>query len=1215
MSQKTGSTHRRYRLDMPQASSAELADIFAFEGERAIGEPTRYQIRFTHPQPDLSRTDYLNKPAAFVIQPPFNPIATLKPEPERRVQGVITGFSQRGGSQDETTYEVVLASRLALLRNVPKCRFFLEKSFPEIIEQILREHGFDKIRGSFEFNLYRQYGRRAFVMQWQEDDLTFITRLCRRSGIWFVCEEGKHCENVRFGDDFTHYRRDPDLTVPYRQYSGLESSGAESVDSLEMDAATLPTSYRVRTFSTERPVSEPIEAASRIKEDRTTYGEAYTWGTPDLSEDEAKTEALLRHEAAVAGQVVYRGTCNMLDLAPSCILKFSNRKLPDAECGLVTVRVKCSASRKQPYRVEFTAIPSDRQYRLPLLEHMWPRIEGVITGTIASPGGYKDPYLDAQGSYIVRIHADPDKRKPGLESCPMRLAKPFAGAGQTGFHFGLVEGTIVTVGFLWGCPDLPFISQVLHTAQDTDPINSAYPWATRNTLRTRSNNTFQLEDRAGREHIKVATEQGKSQLNLGHTVDRDQNERGIGAELRTDKTAVMRGGAGAMMTAYSRPGGRGHQIDMQETVAQLKEMLALAESLAQSAAASKASPADTSAQKAINAALSELRQPGALVTAPGPVGIVSGDGVQLAADGSIIATAKKGMHFSALKRFTVAARDLVSVFTQKGMSLIAAAGAVVVQAQRGRMQLASQEDMTIETVGGVLHVKSPKEIVLNVGGSYFRMTPDGIEMGTRGGILFRTNRLKKTGPAQMDLGGAAFAPKFVPFTTDCEVWRTNPKFTESTACASVPGPAQREESGNAGAVPLLAPSPGTASLINNRSDAAPLISARAGNAQIPSPPLQMRASPAGNGGLVLNDSANAPDDTVLPPDSDGRDGDNYVTDPLLLSNPAPCNWTMPNFEDTYAHRMEIASYYPWTDEQTHYAPGGNWRLSSGNGGITKFKVSFDGRFKTLTASVKVGVILMDIVEVDPATEAYVRLSNGLVKSVPYDSFGNGDNAPRGSVPDNLKFIHRDTSTYDFASKAQMIRNTLNKNSYKLILDGCSKAGACGCRISIKFDVEFVVVESRLEPHALECGKVIRLFPYAFRDDSANWGEVVAELKRTTNEYKKYDEDYTAAHECGHLFNYPDEYFQEGGAVHEQYVANQQLQFSKGHQLAGTPTWQLISENNLMGNGARKKISGGAAPDIPPYYMEYLRRWMTKHTKKKWRIGANVACWQNDENLL
>ncbi len=58
------------------------------------------------------------------------------------MQGVITGFAQLASSREETTYEVVLESRLALLRNAPKCRFFLDKSFPEIIEQILREHGF-----------------------------------------------------------------------------------------------------------------------------------------------------------------------------------------------------------------------------------------------------------------------------------------------------------------------------------------------------------------------------------------------------------------------------------------------------------------------------------------------------------------------------------------------------------------------------------------------------------------------------------------------------------------------------------------------------------------------------------------------------------------------------------------------------------------------------------------------------------------------------------------------------------------------------------------------------------------------------------------------------------------------------------------------------------------------------------------------------------------
>ncbi|WP_042304227.1 contractile injection system protein, VgrG/Pvc8 family, partial [Paraburkholderia kururiensis] len=296
--------------------------------------------------------------------------------------------------------------------------------------------------------------------------------------------------------------------------------GVESVSTLEMRAKSVPAKHTVRTFSTETPVSVPVEAASPIHDDHTTYGEACTWGTPDLNEQEAKEEAQLRREASLAEQIGYYGQCDMLDLTPGSVLKLSNHTLPDAKHGLLVVRTTCRASRREPYHVTFDAIPSDRQYRLPLKEETWPRIHGVITGTVASSGGWRDPYLGGQGDYIVHIHSDRDRRVPGLQSCPMRLAKPFAGPDQTGFHFGLIEGTIVTIGFLWGNPDLPYISQVLHTAQHTDPIVAGVPWGTRNTIRTRSNNTLEMDDRENRERIKVATEHGKTQLNLGYTVDR-----------------------------------------------------------------------------------------------------------------------------------------------------------------------------------------------------------------------------------------------------------------------------------------------------------------------------------------------------------------------------------------------------------------------------------------------------------------------------------------------------------------------------------------------------------------------------------------------------------------------------------------------------------------------------------------------------------------------
>jgi hypothetical protein len=187
--------------------------------------------------------------------------------------------------------------------------------------------------------------------------------------------------------------------VPYREPSGLFTGARESVQSLTMRAASIPAKYTVRNFSPEEPHGRVIDGDVAIDGDRTTQGTPYTWGTPYLSKAEAKQEAQLRKEAALAAQVVYTGTCDMLDLAPACVLELSNRELADVKYGLLVTRMTCSASRKAGYRVEFTAIPSDRQYRHPLETHTWPRIEGVITGTIGATERYVGPYLDEQGRY------------------------------------------------------------------------------------------------------------------------------------------------------------------------------------------------------------------------------------------------------------------------------------------------------------------------------------------------------------------------------------------------------------------------------------------------------------------------------------------------------------------------------------------------------------------------------------------------------------------------------------------------------------------------------------------------------------------------------------------------------------------------------------------------------------------------------------------------
>jgi type VI secretion system secreted protein VgrG len=152
---------------------------------------------------------------------------------------------------------------------------------------------------------------------------------------------------------------------------------------------------------------------------------------------------------------------------------------------------------------------------------------------VVSPGNnsYHYPFIDEHGRYRVRFLFDLDSWSPGGDSRAVRLAKPFAGR-QFGFHMPIHAGTIVHLAFSDGDPDAPYIAAITHDSERPDHITSQ--WHSRNVIRTKANNKLRMEDLQGKEHIKLASEYGKSQLNIGHLVDAARAPRGEGFELRTD---------------------------------------------------------------------------------------------------------------------------------------------------------------------------------------------------------------------------------------------------------------------------------------------------------------------------------------------------------------------------------------------------------------------------------------------------------------------------------------------------------------------------------------------------------------------------------------------------------------------------------------------------------------------------------------------------------
>lgn len=581
-----------YHLDVPAAPDAEALSVVSFEATERLGEPYRVKVRVTHPL-ELARENYLRKPATFRMTPADGAVPRL-------FSGWISRFSRTKTTGDFCAYEMEVRPNVALLELTTASRIYQQKTAPQIIESILRRHGLEGHQ--FAFRTRREYPERKFRLQYQMSDWDFVRLLMEQEGLYsyFVPSQfGTHLGDVfTVADDIDHYIYQPALHVPYREAAGMES-GVESVFSLQTHARTVPASFLAADYNPAHAYERPRDDANVAFHDKGNYGQPYVFGTHHLDWQGAKWEAQLRHEAALAGQIVYEGESNVLELCPARILRM-DAALPDAPHGQVVTEVIHKGARDQAYRNTYKAIPSGRRYRLPIDERKWPRIAGTLSGRITAPDQYKYAYLTRDGHYVVRFDFDFDAWRKGGESVPLRLAKPFAGGLQTGFHFPLLEGTEVAVAFHDGNPNRPYIAHALHNSVQPDLITHEGRWPSRNVIRTQRNNKLRMEDWEGHEGIKLSTEYGgKSQLNLGYLVDADSKQRGDGFELRTSAWGAIRAGKGVLISADDQPAAGGQQLEMERVRGLLQQALQASESLAEAARTAQAEAADCARQRAL----------------------------------------------------------------------------------------------------------------------------------------------------------------------------------------------------------------------------------------------------------------------------------------------------------------------------------------------------------------------------------------------------------------------------------------------------------------------------------------------------------------------------------------------------------------------------------------------------------------------------------------
>lgn len=756
----------RYRLDIPSCT-ADI-DVENFSGKEFMSELYYYQIVFTSSEQNINSTQLLTKPATLTMG--TGPLMGLTGQ--KVVHGVVTNFKRISGSRDQATYQIIIEPFLSLLRKQFRThRFFVNKSVPEVVTEVLQEHGLKD--WEYEFTLKADYPKREQINQYKENDLAFIERLLAEVGIFyfFTLQPDTQTEVVHFADKQSAWTFGKSL--PLSSPSGMSDNAADSVWGINVRQNVVERSVTASDYNHREAqnilASVPADM-TRGDGEGVTYGDVYHYLPRHLERGDKITPsaetgnfwARLEHERFLSGQTTISGCSNDALLSPAQVLTISESVIPptlpsETDNGIIITRAGYIASRKDLLIVMWEGMPyyENRCWRPAAKKR--PVVSGTLTARVTS-AKENDIYAwqDASGMYRVKFDADRDDKSQGMESMPVRFAKPYGG-DKYGFHFPLIQGTEVAIAFHEGDPDRPYIAHAMHDSRHVDHVTEAN--STRNVIRTAGLNKLRMEDKRGEEHVKLSTEYGgKTQLNLGHNVNASRTLRGEGAELRTNDWVSVRGGKGILLTADAQPDVGSKMLEMDRAVEQLEQALTLARSLQAAAKGAKATVSDIDSQKTLNSSLKYLKMPGMLASAPAGIGILSPEAVRLASGGASIGLMSgKNTDISTGQSFTVAASEAVSLFAQAaGMKMYAGAGKVDIQAQADAMNVSALQDITVASGQGSVKVNASKELILSCGGAYIKLSGGNIELGCQGNILLKAANVNQTGPASLDTPPVTF---------------------------------------------------------------------------------------------------------------------------------------------------------------------------------------------------------------------------------------------------------------------------------------------------------------------------------------------------------------------------------------------------------------------------------------------------------------------------
>nr|WP_269462883.1 type VI secretion system tip protein TssI/VgrG [Burkholderia stabilis] len=429
----------------------------------------RYTLDLITQNPSIDLKDVLNQAVTVNI--------ALQDGSERQIHGYLVRFGFERNDGGIAHYRGELVPWLWYLGKRVNSRIYQQVTVLDVLRKVFADYG---ALVDYQTHIKQEPKPEDYVVQFQESDLNFVSRLLERHGLFYYFEYRQDGHTLVIADDSAScpdQAHDP--VVTYNAASGVQQ--ADRLTALSASRETQPGVVALHTFDYKHPKSRPyVELPTLADQGNAPKLEVYdgssAFAYKDTSDGEA--EAKRRLEVFEWQAKVFRGESGCRGLTVGRKFKidghfwFDPAKQDDNQFLVVGLEIDAknnfddASAQPGSFRNTLTLIRSKIPYR-PVRRHDKPVMPGPQSAIVVGPKG-QEIHTDGMGRIKVHFPWDRYGKNDQESSCWIRVSQPWAGRGWGTVAIPRVNQEVI-VDFLNGDPDRPIIVGRMFNAEQTPP--------------------------------------------------------------------------------------------------------------------------------------------------------------------------------------------------------------------------------------------------------------------------------------------------------------------------------------------------------------------------------------------------------------------------------------------------------------------------------------------------------------------------------------------------------------------------------------------------------------------------------------------------------------------------------------------------------------------------------------------------------------------------